>query len=319
MKVFQLCMFIALALLIVSSNGMMPGMGGGKKKDKAPAVKSDIKYIKCSVCEEIVKFLHREVKKMRDELPKNKKLAEFDILEMTEKVCDPEKEEGEWITFLDMVEDGDKIKLVTRERPGKCKKECRTIARACEEIMDSADTELGELLFKGEMQRAKLSNELCRELSNACSKPAPKVKKDRKPIEEFEEMSEKDVEMDKLMKSMSGMPGMPGMEMYSRDDLAGMMDGYGGMDGYGDYDGDEDDAAGGMGGYGDYDEAFDGMADGEPAASVQEKIFEGIDTAAEVVTSGISKAVEGAAKVGEMVTGLFQGKKDGEAEGSAEL
>ena len=27
------------------------------------------------------------------------------------------------------------------------------------------------------MQRAKLTNELCRELSSACSKPAPKVKK----------------------------------------------------------------------------------------------------------------------------------------------
>eukprot|EP00976_Prorocentrum_cordatum_P089708 1187822-Prorocentrum_minimum.AAC.4 len=74
MKLYQFCLFIVLAIFVVSSNGMMPGMGGGKKKDKAPSVKGDIKYIKCSVCEEIAKFLHREVKKMRDELPKNKKV-----------------------------------------------------------------------------------------------------------------------------------------------------------------------------------------------------------------------------------------------------
>eukprot|EP00959_Pyramimonas_sp_CCMP1952_P377310 7902846-Pyramimonas_sp.AAC.2 len=79
--------------------------------------------------------------------------------------------------------------------------------------MDSADTDIGELLFKvcvltalllggmnlegiasssqsspwgsdmGEMQRAKLSNELCRELGNACTKAPPKVKKVNAPTD----------------------------------------------------------------------------------------------------------------------------------------
>jgi hypothetical protein len=75
MKLLQICLFLILALLVVSSEAQMPGMPGGKKeKVKAPAVKSDIKYIKCSVCEEIVKSLHREVKTMRDALSKNKKV-----------------------------------------------------------------------------------------------------------------------------------------------------------------------------------------------------------------------------------------------------
>jgi hypothetical protein len=56
------------------------------------------------------------------------------------------------------------------------------------------------------------------------------------------------------------MPGMPGMNMYSRDDLAGMMDG----GAYGDGDEDLDEAEGGGGGgftVDDEDYAYDG--DGE--------------------------------------------------------
>ena len=103
-------------------------------------------------------------------------LPEIDIIERVENVCDPEKTAGEWITHLDMLEDGDKIKvrrpkcqsplclldpphvhicltlgwrrvartqLVYHEAPSKCESECRTIAKACEEVLSHTHPPLG--------------------------------------------------------------------------------------------------------------------------------------------------------------------------------
>ena len=36
-------------------------------------------------------------------------VEEFQILEMLESLCDPDEEDGEWITRIDLVEDGEKL------------------------------------------------------------------------------------------------------------------------------------------------------------------------------------------------------------------
>lgn len=59
-----LAVFLAVMLLLPEAQAQM---GAGGAKQKAPAVKSDLKYIRCSVCEEMVKNIHRDVKQMRDE------------------------------------------------------------------------------------------------------------------------------------------------------------------------------------------------------------------------------------------------------------
>lgn len=305
---------LALACLCGAASAMMPGMGmgGGKDEKKFPAVKADVKYIRCGVCEEMAKNMHREIKKMRDELPKTKKkLPEIDIIEKIEKFCDPEATAGEWITHLDMLEDGNKIKMVHHEMPAKCETECRTIARACEETLGDADTDIAEALYKGEMKRAALRDLLCSDLSDACDGAAPKVPKSRKKGPDFVEMDAEAVKMRDMMASMKDIPGMPGMNMYSRDDLQGMMDGYGGG-GYGD-----DYGGGGYGGDYGGDEDMETMPTEEAEAGsttgfdVTNKVFEAVDTATEAVTEGITKAAGAAADIGGKVkdwaTGLFKG------------
>lgn len=37
---------------------------------------------------------------------------EADIIDRLEKICDPDKEAGEWITMVDLQEEGDKLKVV---------------------------------------------------------------------------------------------------------------------------------------------------------------------------------------------------------------
>jgi hypothetical protein len=144
------------------------------------------------------------------------------------------------MTKLDMVEDGHRIKLVAQPGPGKCGVECRTIARACVEVMGDSDTDVSEALYGksitgGGLTRGWLEPLLCHSLSKACVAPPPRVPATRPRGPAFEAKSAQDVEMDKLMRSMSGIPGMPGMSMYSRDDLAGL------SEGMGEGDGDDDD------------------------------------------------------------------------------
>lgn len=304
----------------------MPGMGGGKKDDKVPAVKEDLKYIRCGVCDEIAKTLHREVKKMREDMPRQKKLMEVDIIEKIEKICDPDTKSGTWIKQLDMLEDGRKIKLVHHEKQSKCGSECRTIARACEEIIGDVDTDVGEVLYKGEVNRAKLREILCTDLTDACESASPKVPKSRKAGPEFVEMSDEEISMADMMANMKDIPGMPGMSMYNRDDLAGMMEGYGGGEGgYGGYG--EDGGYGG--GYGDYDDADEGAEDADRATQpgqsagfgMTEKVFEAVDTATEAVSEGIVKAAtvvgETVGKISSMASGMFSGKE--ERKGGQEL
>lgn len=84
-----------------------------------------------------------QTKAKREEItnPK-KKLEEYAIIEMTEKICNPDEPEGQWIAHLDMVEQGDRIKLVKQDDRGRCKSECRTVARACEDILEDASVDV---------------------------------------------------------------------------------------------------------------------------------------------------------------------------------
>jgi len=190
------------------------------KKDKpvVAAVKSDIPYIRCSVCEATAKNLFRQITSMRKDARPGTKLKEIDILETIEKVCDPEKEEGEWITKIDLVEDGTALKLVEQDTPQLCNTECKTIARSCADTLGDADTDIAEALFKGDIQRAGLESLLCVEVSGACNKKPPPLPKTRKPGPAFAARSEDDLEMEKIKKEMEGMEGM-NLNMYNKADL----------------------------------------------------------------------------------------------------
>lgn len=194
---------------------------GAPKKPIAVARREDIPYIKCGVCEQIVKQLDRQVTSKRNQIAP-KRLSEYEIIEVAENICNLKKEEGDWLLHLDIVEDGDKLKLVEQEQEGDCNAECRTIERTCQEVIGYHDTDVAEYLFKSKAQSSALLKFLCNDLSKACSVKPPPVPKDRVPGEPFVPKSSKEAEMEKIMRSMSGMPGASNMKMYSKDDLMNM-------------------------------------------------------------------------------------------------
>lgn len=102
-------------------------------------------------------------------------LSEADILDRLEKMCDPDTDEGEWISRFDIQESKDKLVLKDMGVVGECNAKCRTIARACESIVESADlTDLSEALYSGS-KRAELTQTLCYGSRGACVKKPPAV------------------------------------------------------------------------------------------------------------------------------------------------
>ncbi|EDO40280.1 predicted protein, partial [Nematostella vectensis] len=189
------------------------------KKEKFHAVNGEVPHIRCETCQKAVKHLYRRTSEMREKSPR-KKVEEDKIIELVEASCNPDKEEGEWISKFDIVKKGDSLQLSEKEVFGRCKQECRTIAKACEETISEVDTDLAEMIWQNKLSLSKLTNKICHSMSKACTKKAQNLKIDKRFDEEFEAMSEDERNADKIMKQMRGVPGMPGMEMYSREDIA---------------------------------------------------------------------------------------------------
>ena len=101
----------ALGLLMLGeAHGMQSGFG--RKKEVVPTIKSDVKYIKCEACQLIAKQVHRSVAELRTQQPSWKKLTEEEMLTHLEGICNPQKEEGEWLTRLDVKQQDGKLRVV---------------------------------------------------------------------------------------------------------------------------------------------------------------------------------------------------------------
>ncbi|XP_057768314.1 uncharacterized protein LOC130988471 [Salvia miltiorrhiza] len=222
-------LLVLYALMIVCS---LTPLSHSAKKPVGIARKEDIPYIKCQVCEKLASQIYHQVEAKRAEVSP-KKLSEYEIIEIAENVCNLKKREADWILKIDVVEKGDKLELVEQDSEGQCNSECKTIERACQEVLGYSDTDAAEYLYKKKPQHDALVKFVCKDLTDACSSKPPPVPKDRAPGEPFVAKSEKEAEMERLMKSMEGMPGAPGMKMYSREDLMNQK--------FGAEDGDEDD------------------------------------------------------------------------------
>ena len=61
--------------------------------------------------------------------------------------------------------------------PGACGSECRTVAKACQDLIDSIDVlELGEKVWSNP-PADQLAKSLCREMSDVCVQPDPPIPK----------------------------------------------------------------------------------------------------------------------------------------------
>jgi predicted small secreted protein len=137
MKFFLLLFVIALLQVPVICTAE-------KDQDPSLVIKQDLNYIKCEVCERAVAALIEEVNSRKEEqekLFKKKPIDEMKILEVIENVCKPNNETGEWIRSLDIQENTfDKKKYLHVVEPGgmsKCKSECLTIAKSCEDLFEN--------------------------------------------------------------------------------------------------------------------------------------------------------------------------------------
>ncbi|CAI9100534.1 OLC1v1037657C2 [Oldenlandia corymbosa var. corymbosa] len=166
---------VLLLPLMVILSSWMP-ISQCSKKPVGMARKEDIPYIQCQVCEKLAHQLYQQVQAKQDEiLPK--KISEYQIIEMTENVCNLKKQEADWILKIDIVEQGDRLELVEQDSEGQCGSECKTIERACQEVMGYSDTDVAEYLYKAKPDVDSLVKYLCKDLTGACSKKPPKVPK----------------------------------------------------------------------------------------------------------------------------------------------
>mmetsp|Transcript_35548 Transcript_35548/g.57126 ORF Transcript_35548/g.57126 Transcript_35548/m.57126 type:complete len:346 (-) Transcript_35548:171-1208(-) len=212
---------LLVAALLLATGPAGTDARGKKNKEVVRAVKSDLKYIKCQVCQEVAKNLNREASALRD--AKGATLTEADVQGKVEKVCDVETVEGEWLIKHDLVEEGDVLKMQHMGSAfGECGTECKTMQRACHDIIGDRDTDIAEAIFTDtSMKRAALTSLLCNsnDGGGACLKKAPPLPKDRAPGPAFVEKTEKEIEMQRMMKTMKD-AGMGNMNMYSKDDMA---------------------------------------------------------------------------------------------------
>jgi len=154
--------------------------------------------------------------------------TEFDgegaIQEFVEKMCNPLKAEGDWVSKIDIAQEGDQLQLASQPMHGKCLKECRTIEYACEEVLDKADTEFTEILYSAVKDKTpldKVQRYICNRAAGVCKKKPPPLKS-RKGDETFQPLTPEEKQMQDMQANLkdSGMSGT----MYRREDLAGMMD-----------------------------------------------------------------------------------------------
>lgn len=131
------------------------------------------------------------------------KLSEEEILNIVEKTCDPDSEHGKWMRYLDILESKDTLKLQEHSNVGRCREECKTIGRSCEQSIGDIDTDIGEILWQNELKLSPFINEVCHSLSSVCKKAkSQKFVKGKRKDFKFIEMTQKDIDAEKVLANM---------------------------------------------------------------------------------------------------------------------
>ena len=193
------------------------GMDGGRRfsRDIEP-VEADVPLVQCDACKNMVRRLVARVKAKRASfgapaqakpssgVKRVPRFGEADIMDLMKLICDPQHEDGEWITEYDVQEADGRLKLVRQNSAGHCEEECKTVALACQNVVDQADVDLAELVYVNKTEDAeKLCAAAAPSLKGACGKPYPAMSKDRAPGgANFKVKSNQDLAMDKVNRDM---------------------------------------------------------------------------------------------------------------------
>jgi len=235
-----LCMRTCAVLLATVASAQM-GMDQMPKKPKPAPLNKDIPYIKCQTCELMAARALAQVKELvAGEAPKSEKKRRFDhssdlggleasVEDLVGSVCDSESKAGAWMADYDIIKRGATLKLENQVGGdtvgGHCRRESRTIEKACAGVVDSID-ELAEYLLTAAREGKSVgtvAQRVCTKMAGVCKKgktpawPEGKVRKN----EQFKPKTKKEQETDDLMASLKNMPGMggQGLSMMSGSDL----------------------------------------------------------------------------------------------------
>lgn len=298
---------LLLSVLLLATHSKAQFGMGKPPGPEAQAVRSDLKYIRCEVCEQLAKQAYRQVSAFKKEaaekqMKHERKVKELDLLEKIEKMTNPLKDEGEWLTRLDLVEQGSKLTLKEMPDQGKCGPECKTIQSAAEAIIESADTDMAEKLWQGKLTRAQFTKWLCKEATSSCKQKPPPLPKDRPVGPAFEAVDPEEIKMQKMMAQMKEM-GMGG-QVYDRQQAQRM-------------------AKSGMEDEDDYDEDDDPLLPTTPSDLLGKEAEETSSKAASTVQATVEGAVNAAKKAGQgllsKAQSLLGGSPTAETSPDAEL
>jgi len=160
-------------------------MGRKNLNPQAELLKQDFKYIRCGVCRKMVdvampKATELLEKRFAYKKKRRNEATEFDgegaVQEFVEKMCNPLKPEGEWVSMIDLAQEGEQLQLATQPTAGKCLKECRTVEAVCEQVLDKADTQFTEILYEAVKEGSTLEQTqryICNRAAGVCKKKAP--------------------------------------------------------------------------------------------------------------------------------------------------
>ena len=154
--------WLAAALLAATATAQFPGMPGGPPADARPIFKTG-KYLGCTVCKLAVEEIWKEALRLREEAP-YKKPSEDMYQDSIQQICDPIKDLGEWVAMYDITqsERGAPLKMEKQEYMCECRRECRTIQKACENIVNEHMEDMAESLYKRDAATLeKFSNRVC--------------------------------------------------------------------------------------------------------------------------------------------------------------
>jgi len=155
-------------------------------------------------------------------------VSEAAALRLMEGVCEADAASGAWLGRLDLVSEGEKLRVADRGVRGRCRTVCRTAQRACRNVMDAQDTDLSELLWGlwrrdpgagAEGHVRTLFDSLC---AGACAEPPPPLPAQWVLPETFEALTEQDLELEDFKREMQGegleMDGMD-LQVLGKDEL----------------------------------------------------------------------------------------------------
>ena len=126
-------MRVFATLLVCAAVHAQFGMDQMPKKPKPAPLTDDLKYIRCEVCN---KMVHEALTKVAD-------MSSVSAVEdLLEHICDADADgkegrgsQGAWMANYDIKKSGRSL-VLENKGPGYCRRECRTIAKACDGVME---------------------------------------------------------------------------------------------------------------------------------------------------------------------------------------